>query len=979
MARFVHVYVNGVYYGQYDCRELMEEHFLADYLGGASEDYVVVRGNDNVGDDFVIGTPDPPHLQPWEYTRSVKSSYHAVRSHLDVSHLIDFMLLWNYGNSESEFRCAGPISPGSGFKFWIADADGFLRTSALGLNRTSRLGPGGLFGGLVAENHPDFKTQLADRIYRHCFNNGALTPAANDARLASRMQEIRDSLLAECARWGYRTPANWESAAANIRSNLFPTRTSQLLGYLRNGGLYPSFDPPAFNQYGGLVTNGFVPVLSSTSGTIYYTLDGSDPRLPGGGISPTARVWTPGAVTITDHVTLSVRVRTAGGAWSALAESSYWVAPRRAPTARDLIVTEIAYNPAGSAEFEFIELWNASTNLLDLSGVSLSNAVHFIFPDGFTLSPGAFVLVAENTVSLAERFQTPTSPYYFPSLIVAGDWVGALDNAGETLSLIASNGVELSAVPFKATGDWPRLTDGLGSSLELRPPPAFATDQAVEAFVASGKNWTASSLYHGSPGRFDSFATSVRINEILSHSEVGEDWIELLNTGHQPVSMDNCALTDDLAAPARFVFPGSTTLLPGEFRLLTAAQLGFAFSELGDDVFLLKLNGTNVIRILNNVEVPAMARQESIGRFQRSDGALDFTELRAATPGSANALPRVGPVVISEIMPLPQPGKSEYLELANLTGAPVPLFDLARPTNVWKLDGVGTFTFPPGTVLNACETLVVCSTNPAAFRAQYAVGPSVQVFGPWTGLLDDDGESLKLLSPGSPEPDGTVPYYRVDHVTYRTIAPWPQSVVSAGLERVPLEACGNDPAYWRAGLPEGTPGVPAANRVPVIALTGNPVAHQLSPLTLTLSVADLDVPWQGVSLTASELPPGSSFDPALGTFSWTPTASNGPGSFTTRFIASDTSVCGTDQSSLEIIIQVTQPLSVTVHHLAGGLEITFPVLAGEHYLVEYCTDLNLADWRLIQEINATQTTLMRIADFEPVQGPARFYRVRWAR
>src|SRR6185503_9157005 len=41
-GRFVHVYVNGVYWGQYDCREMMEEDFLADYLGGAWDVYVDV-------------------------------------------------------------------------------------------------------------------------------------------------------------------------------------------------------------------------------------------------------------------------------------------------------------------------------------------------------------------------------------------------------------------------------------------------------------------------------------------------------------------------------------------------------------------------------------------------------------------------------------------------------------------------------------------------------------------------------------------------------------------------------------------------------------------------------------------------------------------------------------------------------------------------------------------------------------------------
>jgi len=255
----------------------------------------------------------------------------------------------------------------------------------------------------------------------------------------------------------------------------------------------------------------------------------------------------------------------------------------------------------------------------------------------------------------------------------------------------------------------------------------------------------------------------------------------------------------------------------------------------------------------------------------------------------------------------------------------------------------------------------------------------VQVFGPWTGALDDDGETLKLLSPGSPEPDGTVPYYRADHVAYRTNAPWPQAVVGGSLERVPLEAYGNDPAYWRAGPAGGTPGVPVANRLPIITVTGNPSIPQLTPLTLTLSVADLDVPWQTVALLPSQLPDGSSFDPALGRYSWTPSATQGPGDFIARFIATDSSRCGTNQTTLEFVIQVTEPFGVIIQYLAGSVEMSFPVLAGEIYRVEYCTDLALADWQLLQEITPTQTTNFTVADLEVGQEPARFYRVRWIR
>jgi Lamin Tail Domain/CotH kinase protein/Fn3 associated len=287
-GRFVHLYFNGTYWGQYHLRERLVEHFLADYLGGEPEDYLNVRGNDNVGSSFVPGTPDPVNRRAWTRVRELAGSYQQVRSYLDINGLIDFMLLWFYGNCESEYRASGPAEAGSGLKFWMADADGFLRTSALNQDRTSNTGPAGLLGALVAEGDPDFMVLLADRIYQHMVHNGALTPERNTTRLLDRMAEIQDSLVAECARWGYRTPANWNAAAAEIVDDLFPTRTSRLMTYLRNRQLYPAFDPPQYNQRGGNIDDGFELVLSTGSGTIYYTLDGNDPRLPGGGIAPSA-------------------------------------------------------------------------------------------------------------------------------------------------------------------------------------------------------------------------------------------------------------------------------------------------------------------------------------------------------------------------------------------------------------------------------------------------------------------------------------------------------------------------------------------------------------------------------------------------------------------------------------------------------------------------------------------------------------------
>jgi hypothetical protein len=323
-GRFVHLYINGTYWGQFHLRERLVKHFLADNLGGEPEDYLNVRGNDNVGSSFIPGTPNPVHRHSWQRVRALAGSYRDVRAYVDVPGLIDFMLLWFYGNCESEYRASGPIEAGSGFKFWLADADGFLR---VGGNRTATTGPGGLFGALVAEADPDFMDLLANRICRHLTHDGALTPQRTTARLTERMDEIQDSLIAECARWGFRTPGNWEAAAANIINTLFPTRSAQLLGYLRNRGLYPSFDPPQYNQQGGQIPPGFELRLSASSGTVFYTLNGSDPRLPGGDIAPSALTYrAQGRVPI--RLITDTLVRSRGcrnGQWSALNEVQFVV------------------------------------------------------------------------------------------------------------------------------------------------------------------------------------------------------------------------------------------------------------------------------------------------------------------------------------------------------------------------------------------------------------------------------------------------------------------------------------------------------------------------------------------------------------------------------------------------------------------------------------------------------------------------------
>jgi len=186
--------------------------------------------------------------------------------------------------------------------------------------------------------------------------------------------------------------------------------------------------------------------------------------------------------------------------------------------------------------------------------------------------------------------------------------------------------------------------------------------------------------------------------------------------------------------------------------------------------------------------------------------------------------PRVGPVVISEIHYAPT-GTAAVVELRNIAGSALPLFDLANPTNTWQVNGLG-FAFPMNVQIPADGFVLLVASSPAAFRAAYGIPAEVQIF-QFAGQLQTNGEALELLSPATPSASG-VPYCVADRVRYGAGAPWP-AVMGTGLslQRIDPMNYGDDPINWGAALP--TPGTSLPAPVPAIV-----VQAQLSPGNGTL-------------------------------------------------------------------------------------------------------------------------------------------------
>jgi len=208
-----------------------------------------------------------------------------------------------------------------------------------------------------------------------------------------------------------------------------------------------------------------------------------------------------------------------------------------------------------------------------------------------------------------------------------------------------------------------------------------------------------------------------------------------------------------------------------------------------------------------------------MGRFLKSTGAYNFVALSVPTPGAANAEPQVGPIVISEIMYYPAgSADAEYIELLNVSDAPVTLYD-ATLDAPWRLTDDPDnpkieFFFPADEpVVLAPGGRLLLVGNSLMFGVSYAPPADVPILDLRADRLPDAGGKIQLSRPGDEETDGTRQWIRVDRVVYSDgvhgenfpagVDPWPIAAAGNGasLERIDPQAYGNDPANWQAAAP----------------------------------------------------------------------------------------------------------------------------------------------------------------------------------
>jgi hypothetical protein len=506
-----------------------------------------------------------------------------------------------------------------------------------------------------------------------------------------------------------------------------------------------------------------------------------------GGILPGVMEYT-GPITLPHSVQVKARVLD-GDTWSALNEAVYAVGP----VAENLRITEIMYrgegvSPSnrgqdardtqgqdGLATEEFIELQNIGTETINLNLVKFTNGIDFTFPS-VELMAGQYVVVVQDQSIFEAR--------YGRNISIAGQYSGRLDNAGERIEL--KDAIGNIILNFRYENGWRSITDGEGFSLTIidaaNPDPNSWDEK---------DSWRPSSYEGGSPGYDDSGIVpepgAVVINEVMAHSHAGaSDWIELYNTTGASIDIGGWFLSDGNDNLFKYKIANGTTIGPNGYLVLyedlnfgnpndPGAHEPFALSENGERLYLSSAQNDVLTGYRSTEDFGASQTDVSFGRYFKSvTGNYNFVAMEENTPGSANSYPKVGPIVISEIMYNPDwpDGGSytndqyEYIELHNISAEPVTLYryDKAEP---WKFtDGID-FTFPADSpvTIDAGGYILIVKT-PAAFSWRYPAVPSGIIFGPYEGNLSNAGESLELGMPGDVDNEGVRQYIRIDRINY---------------------------------------------------------------------------------------------------------------------------------------------------------------------------------------------------------------------
>ena len=306
---WVHLYLNGLYWGVYNPTERPDSSFLASYLGGEPEEYDALKNHEEFIDGdadayleaLTLIQNDPLRFRAGYRDLSSDAAYQRILgndakgqddpdlpNYVDVSSLIDYVIHGAYAAAYdwpgNFYMGRWRIADSSGFKFLMWDNEhgmkpGVEENRVLPHSRDAD-SPTKFYHAL--RSNEEFRVRFGDHLHRAFSPGGALyvdpeDPEWNPSRselnqpAALWMEltgEIEEALIAESARWGdtrtarfsdrpLYTPHNqFQEIRNDLLENWFPYRSAIVLDQFRDYGMYPTTNPPILSTHGGVVSTG---------------------------------------------------------------------------------------------------------------------------------------------------------------------------------------------------------------------------------------------------------------------------------------------------------------------------------------------------------------------------------------------------------------------------------------------------------------------------------------------------------------------------------------------------------------------------------------------------------------------------------------------------------------------------------------------------------------------------------------------------
>lgn len=521
-GRYVFTFVNGVFWGMYNLHERPDDAFNATYQGGNRADWVVTRHGDpgNGGVD-VSGDAISLYRELNSFARDADDPdvYAQMEQQLDIDDFINYMIVnvglgngdWGHKNY---YASLSPLDGKWRYHSWDAEKV-FQRLNDDISNANNNPGPTGIHRSL--SQNDDYRMRFADAVQKHFYNGGIMSTEGLQRTYKRRTDEIDRAVILESARWGDAarptpyTKEDWDKERDRLMNDYFVKRPDIAVDQFKSAGLFGDLDVPSFEDHGGHFEDGYAVTIKTSifaSGDLYFTTDGSDPRLPGGDLSPDAVEYSE-PIALPETATVKARLFKGSifGAkeWSPLLEATF-VIGAVAASADNLAITAINFHPAGASDaeqaagfsrkdFEFVGLTNLSDAAVSLLDLDLVEGIRYHFADGdiTEIAGGDTAFLVKNRAAFEMR--------YGSTFTVIGEYAGSLSNDGERLLLQSANADTVIAdFAFNDNSEWPEGTDGDGAYLVLTNPGPTTDSSKAGSWRASTADDSPAGVAEGGDG-----------------------------------------------------------------------------------------------------------------------------------------------------------------------------------------------------------------------------------------------------------------------------------------------------------------------------------------------------------------------------------------------------------------------------------------------------------------------------------------------